>query len=252
MSTVVMKFGGASVATPASFKRVASIICARGEECKNIVVVISAMGEMTDHLLELAHAVHPNPPQRERDMLITAGERMSIALLAMALSNEGKEAISFTGSQSGIITCPRHGEAKIVDVRPTRIESELDKGKIVIVAGFQGVSEDKEITTLGRGGSDTTAVALGVALGAERVEFYKDVQGIFDNDPKVTPDALLYPSLSFEKALEVARKGHILSPRSILLASKNDLPLHVRSFTSSDSGTVVGERGSSIREKVFE
>lgn len=252
MSAVVMKFGGASVATPASFRRVASIVCARAEEFKRIVVVVSAMGEMTDTLLELAHSIHPHPPRRERDMLITAGERISIALLAMALAKEGKEAISFTGSQSGIITCSSHGDAKIVDVRPIRIREALDKEKIVIVAGFQGVSLDKEITTLGRGGSDTTAVALGIALGADRVEFYKDVEGVFSDDPKVVPDAQLYPHLSFEQAFEVAARGAFLSPRSILLASKNNLPLHVRSFRTSDSGTVVGETSGSIREKVFE
>ena len=239
MQRVVLKFGGAALATPESFGRVAEIVCERAGECKEIVVVVSAMGEMADHLLEMAEAIHPQPPHRERDMLVTAGERISIALLAMALEYRGKEAISFTGSQSGIITTTSHGEAEILEVRPHRLEKALGQGKIVIVAGFQGVSVEKEITTLGRGGSDTSAVAIGASLGAERVEFYKDVEGMFDKDPKQFPDAILHPKLSFEEALKVIERGEILSKRSILLASKNNLPLHVKSFTTNRVGTVV-------------
>lgn len=231
MSTLVMKFGGASVATPERFGRVADLIVKRSEEYLRIAVVVSAMGDTTDQLLSLARKVHPEPPRREQDMLISVGERISISLLAMALSLRGKEAISFTGSQSGIITCSRHAEANIVDVRPFRLLPHLEAGKIVIVAGFQGVSRKGEITTLGRGGSDTSAVALGVALEADKVEFYKDVGGISAEDPKIHPNSPVYPFLNYKEALEIVQRGaKVLHPRSILLAEKNSLPLHVLSF----------------------
>ena len=197
---------------------------------------------MTDHLIVLAHKVHPSPPRREYDMLVSTGERISIALLAMALSAKGREAVSFTGSQSGIITSSQHAEAQIIDVRPYRLVSELEAKKIVIVAGFQGVSCEKEITTLGRGGSDTTAVALGIALKAEKVEFYKDVSGIFHNDPKIEADTPVYPTLSYSEALEVVHRtgGKILHPRAIKLAQKNTLPLHIRSFYDMEGeGTLI-------------
>lgn len=226
-----MKFGGAAVATPEQFQKIADIILLRAQKYPRIVVVVSAMGDTTDQLHSLAKKVNENPPRRELDMLISVGERISISLLAMALALKNKEAMSFTGSQSGIITCSNHADARIVDVRPFRLLPHLDQGKVVIVAGFQGVSRQGEITTLGRGGSDTSAVALGVALGADKVEFYKDVPGICTEDPKKNPEAQVLPTLSYEQALEIVCKGaKVLQPRSILLAESNHLPLQVLSF----------------------
>lgn len=243
--TLVMKFGGASVATPEHFSRIARIIIDRKKEYPRIAIVISAMGNTTDQLISLAKQVNPDPPRREFDMLVTVGERISIALLAMALSGAGCEAVSFTGSQSGIITCSNHSEARIMDVRPHRILPVLDLGKIAIIAGFQGVSKEGEITTLGRGGSDTTAVALGIALNAEKVEFFKDVPGVFSEDPKKNAAASMYTFLSYEDALGIVLKGSkVLHSRSIELASKNRLPLHVLTFNETvdgrQEGTVIG------------
>lgn len=243
--TLVMKFGGASVATPKNFSSIADLIISRTGSGKRIIVVISAMQQATDRLIDLALQVNPNPPQREYDMLISTGERVSMSLLAMALCGKNADAVSFTGSQSGIITCNNHTQARIIDVRPGRLSEYLDAGKIVIVAGFQGVSLHKEITTLGRGGSDTTAVALGVALGATRVEFFKDVPGIFDSDPKTDPSASQYSRLTYEQASDIVNRGaKILHPRAIALAEKNRLPLYVRSFLCSDkddAGTIVSD-----------
>jgi aspartate kinase len=229
--TLIMKFGGASVKTPQNFSHIADLIIKRSHQFPRIAIVISAMSGMTDQLIKMAYEVSPSPPRREYDMLVSAGERISIALLAMALSAKGHEAVSFTGSQSGIITSGQHTEAQIVDVRPYRLLLELGK-KFVIVAGFQGVSVEKEITTLGRGGSDTTAVALGVALRAQKVEFYKDVAGICDRDPKIEVTSQIYPSLNYTDALSIVTRtgGRVLHPRAILLAQKNVLPLHIRSF----------------------
>lgn len=245
MSTLVMKFGGAAVSTPEHFAHIADIIIAKRAEYSRIVVVVSAMGETTDQLIQLAKQVNPHPPQREYDMLISVGERISMSLLAMALCLKNQEAVSFTGSQSGIMTCQSHSKALIMDVRPQRIEASLAQGKIVIVAGFQGVSSDKEITTLGRGGSDTTAVALGVALGAPKVEFFKDVPGVFDRDPKLNGQAECYTHLTYQGALDIVQQGaKILHMRAIHLAAKNGLPLHVRSFMSSyrdHPGTMIFE-----------
>jgi aspartate kinase len=255
--TIILKFGGASVANAEQFARIADIVIHKSLTSK-VVVVVSAMGNTTDQLLSLARLVHPNPPLREQDMLISVGERISIALLAMALQLKGKEAISLTGSQSGIITTSDHSEAFILDVRPHRILKALDMGRIVIVAGFQGVSKEGEITTLGRGGSDTTAVALGVALGASRVEFYKDVEGVYSEDPKINHNAFLYPKLSFEEAILIAENGaKVLHPRCIQLASKNRLPLYVLSFydpySESHSGTQIGgEFEEKVCERVYE
>jgi aspartate kinase len=226
-----MKFGGASVKTPKKFLKVADIILKRAEEYKNIVVVVSAMGKTTDNLLKLAKEVHECPPKREQDMILSVGERISIALLAMALNKKEKESISFTGSQSGIITTCDHTDAKIIDVKPQRIHAALKEGKIVIVAGFQGVSEKKEITTLGRGGSDTSAVALAIALRADKVEFYKDVPGIFEDDPKKNRQAKMFLQMGYQQALDIMYKGaKVLHPRCIELAAKNNLILHVVSF----------------------
>ncbi len=234
MSTIVMKFGGAAVATPTQFSQIADLIISERQEFSQIVVVVSAMKGATDQLIVLAKQVHPQPPQREYDMLISVGERISIALLAMALCLKNQEAVSFTGSQSGIITCKSHTNAQIIDVRPQRLQECLNLGKIVIVAGFQGVSVNKEVTTLGRGGSDTSAVALGLALNAEKVIFFKDVAGIYDQDPHCHPQANCYSHLTYRAALEIVNQGaKVLHSRAIHLAAKNGLPLHVRSFIST-------------------
>ncbi len=234
---LVLKFGGASVASPDCFARIADIIIDRQKTYSKVVVVVSAMGDTTDDLLSLAKQVHPHPPKRELDMLVSVGERISIALLAMALSLKGMDAISLTGSQSGIITTADHSEARIVDVKPFRILKHLEEGKIVIVAGFQGMSSLKEITTLGRGGSDTSAVALGVSLGALKVEFFKDVKGVYSEDPKKNPDSKFFSFLTYEEALSIMRAGaEILHVRALELASKNSLPLYVLSFNDPNSG----------------
>ena len=243
--TLVMKFGGASVATIDHFSIIADIILTRSVEHPSIVVVISAMGETTNQLIGLANYINEKPPQREYDMLISVGERISMALLAMALLKKNKEAISFTGSQAGIITCNNHANARIIDVKPDRLLSSLKEGKIVIVAGFQGVSKEKEVTTLGREGSDTTAVAIGIALNASKVEFFKDVPGIFDKDPKGDSSAFQYSRLTYEQALAIVERGaQILHRRAIQLAAKNGLPLHVKSFLSKDKhnyGTIISD-----------
>lgn len=236
MKTLIIKFGGASAASASAFGQLANLILDRSTTCQRVVVVVSAMQGMTDQLISLAQQVHPMPPQREYDMLLTVGERISMSLLAMALALKGREAYSLTGSQAGIITCNHHTEARIIEVRPRRIISLLEQGKIVIVAGFQGVSREGEITTLGRGGSDTTAVALALSVGADRVEFYKDVAGIFSGDPKIEPDARLYRTLTYSQALEIANAGaKVLHPRAIALAQKNRMPLFVRSFQEEGS-----------------
>lgn len=247
---LIMKFGGASVATPEHFSRIADLIIERLNEYSRIVIVISAMANTTDQLIALAKQVNPNPPHREYDMLVTVGERISIALLAMALAAKNQEAVSFTGSQSGIITCQKHSEARIIDVRPHRIIPVLEGQKVAIVAGFQGVSRGGEITTLGRGGSDTSAVALGVALQSSRVEFYKDVPGIFTEDPKKNSQASCFTHMTHSEALDITLKGaKVLHPRCIELALKNKLMLYVRSFhgdAGQHSGTVIGEEVRSI------
>lgn len=244
-----MKFGGSAVATPDHFSRIADIILTRKALFPRIAIVVSAMANTTDQLIALAKQVNPYPPQREYDMLVTVGERISISLLAMALAAKRQEAMSFTGSQSGIITCVNHTEAKIIDVRPHRLIAPLDSGKIVIVAGFQGVSRVGEITTLGRGGSDTTAVALGLALGASKVEFYKDVPGICSDDPKKNSLAVVLNHLTYTEALTIALGGaKVMHPRSIKLAEKNGIPLYVKSFkeknmNSDEEGTRIYDKG---------
>lgn len=249
MKTLVMKFGGASVAGHEHFPLIADLILQRTSDYRHIVVVVSAMGDTTDQLIALAKKINPNAPSREYDMLLTAGERVSMSLLAMALALKEQEAYSFTGSQAGIITCDRHTNARIIDVRPHRILPHLSAGRIVIVAGFQGVSRAGEITTLGRGGSDTSAVALAAALQADRVEFFKDVAGIFTEDPKLNPNASLIEQLTYDGALEIAKKGaEILHPRCIFLAKKNaPLPLYVRSFSTSENDSYA--KGTWIQEE---
>lgn len=235
--TLIMKFGGASLSTPEQFDHVANLILKRQSHFEQVVIVVSAMGKTTDELFSLARKINSAPPQREMDMLLSVGERISMALLAMAIAKKGKEAVSFTGSQCGIITCPQHSEAKIIDVKPHRVLKSFEQSKIVIVAGFQGVSRAGEITTLGRGGSDTTAVALATALGAEHVEFYKDVPGFCAEDPKINPNSTLFSTLSYDEAIQIVSKGaKILHLRSLLLAKDNAVPLHIRSFKDEYEG----------------
>jgi len=231
VQTVILKFGGASLRDLSQFPKVASIIIQKKSEYDRVVVVVSAMGKMTDELLGMAKMIMEEPPKREQDMLISVGERISMALLAMALFKEGIDAISFTGSQAGIITTTDHTDARIVQVKPHRILPHLEAGKVVIVAGFQGVSEQGEITTLGRGGSDTTAVALAAALKGERVEFYKDVEGIFTDDPKREPRAVKIPNLTYDEALKVIEKGDrkVIHPRAVELAAIHKVPLFLGS-----------------------
>jgi aspartate kinase len=215
MSIVVQKFGGSSVAEVEKIRQVALKVKARRDEGFELVVVVSAMGDTTDELLALAKKISPDPPRRELDMLLTCGERISMALLSMALHEIGVPAISFTGSQSGIITNDTHSQARIVEVRPYRIQEELAKGKVVIVAGYQGVSPRREVTTLGRGGSDTTAVALAAALGAD-CEIYSDVDGVFSADPRVVADARKLPELSYEEMQALACAGaQVLNARAL-------------------------------------
>ncbi len=253
MKTLVMKFGGASVSSPESFSHVSKIISCRLKQFSRIVVVVSAMGDTTNQLIELAGKVHSSPPKRELDMLVSVGERISISLLAMSLMQQNVEAISFTGSQSGVITSNDHSEAKIINIKPGRILAELEKSKVVIVAGFQGVSRSGEITTLGRGGSDTSAVALAVALHAEKVEFYKDVKGVYSEDPKFNPNAELFSHLSYDNALDIMNRGaKILHSRAVLLAKKNTLPLHILSFHDFSESCNVGTKIGVLSDRSFE
>ena len=241
MGIVVQKYGGSSVADAQGIKRVAQRIVATRKAGHDVCVVVSAMGDTTDELLDLAEQVSPLPPGRELDMLLTAGERISMALLAMAIANLGQTARSFTGSQAGVITDSTHGRAKIIDVTPGRIESALADGDIAIVAGFQGVSMDtKDITTLGRGGSDTTAVALAAALDADVCEIYTDVDGIFTADPRIVPAARRIPQISYEEMLEMCASGaKVLHLRCVEYARRHGMPIHVRSSFSQKAGTWV-------------
>ncbi len=243
MALVVQKYGGSSVADADGIKRVAQRIVATRKAGNSVVVVVSAMGDTTDELQDLAAQVSPLPPGRELDMLLTAGERISMALLAMAIANLGLEARSFTGSQAGVITDSAHGKARIIDVTPGRIASALDEGAIPIVAGFQGVSQNgKDITTLGRGGSDTTAVALAAALEADVCEIYTDVDGVFTADPRIVRTARRIPWISYEEMLEMAACGaKILQLRCVEYARRYGMPIHVRSSFSNRTGTTISE-----------
>ncbi|MBP6995859.1 MAG: aspartate kinase [Phycicoccus sp.] len=244
MSIVVQKYGGSSLSDADSIKRVARRIADTKKAGHDVVVAVSAMGDTTDELLDLAGEVSPVPPARELDMLMTAGERISMALVAMAIHDTGYRARSFTGSQAGVITDEAHGKAKIIDVTPGRITDALEKGHIVIVAGFQGVSaQGKEITTLGRGGSDTTAVALAAALKADVCEIYTDVDGVFTADPRVVPSARKIDRITGEEMLELAAAGSkVLHLRSVEYARRFDIPIHVRSSFSHKIGTIVSDQ----------
>jgi len=254
---VVQKYGGSSLADAESIKRVARRIVETKKTGHDVVVAVSAMGDSTDDLLDLARDVSPVPPPRELDMLMTAGERISMALVAMAISDLGFSARSFTGSQAGVITDGVHGKAKIIDVTPGRITEALGKGHIVIVAGFQGVSQGtKEITTLGRGGTDTTAVALAAALGAEVCEIYTDVDGVFTADPRIVSTARKIDRISNEEMLELAASGSkVLHLRSVEYARRFDIPIHVRSSFSYKEGTIVtdqpGPEGDAVEAPII-
>ncbi|HEY8620407.1 MAG TPA: aspartate kinase [Dermatophilaceae bacterium] len=258
MSLVVQKYGGSSVTDAESIKRVARRIVETRKAGHEVCVVVSAMGDTTDDLLDLAQQVSPLPPGREMDMLLTAGERISMALLAMAIANLGHTARSFTGSQAGVITDSSHGKARIIDVTPGRIRDALDNGDIAIVAGFQGVSQDsKDITTLGRGGSDTTAVALAAALKADVCEIYTDVDGVFTADPRIVHSARKIDRLSNEEMLEMAACGaKILHLRCVEYARRFDMPIHVRSSFSYREGTLIvtqpaGEEGDKVEAPII-
>src|SRR5690349_3514619 len=249
---VVMKFGGTSVGDVDKIKNVASRLVRARENGRRVVGVLSAMGDTTDELIRLAHEISPVPHPREYDMLVSVGERISNALCAMAVHDLGHEAISLTGSQAGIVTDTVHGKAKIAEVRATRINDALDAGKIVLVAGFQGVSADShDVTTLGRGGSDTTAVALAAALGGP-CEIFTDVEGVFTADPRIVPDALKLATVSYEEMLEMAATGaRVMMARSIEIARRYGVALHVRASFSDSEGTRIAEEGDLVLEKAI-
>ena len=241
MARIVQKYGGSSVADAASIKRVARRIARARQEGNDVVVVISAMGDATDELMDLALEVSPQPQPRELDMLLTTGERQSAALLAMALNDLGVPARSYTGSQAGVITTGLHGNARIIDITPGRVNKSLEAGNITIVAGFQGVSQDtKDVTTLGRGASDTTAVALAASLGAEYCEIYTDVDGVFTADPRIVPAAAPIPEITYEEMMEMAACGSkVLHLRCVEYARRENIPVHVRSSFDDKPGTWV-------------
>jgi len=247
MRLVVQKYGGSSLATVEQIMSIADRVVETKRMGNDLIVVVSAMGDTTNELLDLATKVSRSPSSRELDMLLTAGERISMALLSMAINDRGCEAISFTGSQSGIITDSKHTRARILDVKAFRISEELDKNRVVIVAGFQGVSSSREVTTLGRGGSDTTAVALASAFGARECEIFTDVEGVFSADPRVVGEAKKLDSISFEEMLELSASGAgVVHHTAVELAYKYNVPLHVRSSFSSERGTMV--TGNSITD----
>ncbi|MEL7371730.1 MAG: aspartate kinase [Myxococcota bacterium] len=243
---IVHKYGGSSVATTDKLKRVADLVVERRNQGFNLVVVVSAMGDATDELLAMARNMTPAPDRRELDMLLTVGERISMALLAMAIRNRGHEAVSLTGSQCGIITTASHTNARIMEVRPFRIQDELDAGRVVIVAGYQGVSYKREITTLGRGGSDTTAVALAAALNAEACEIYSDVDGVYTADPRIVPEAVPLASLSYDEMQTMAASGaKVLNHQAVEFAKRKDIALYARKTGSDHPGTVIRKNGPS-------
>ncbi len=246
---IVQKFGGSSVADQKAIERVADRVIESTKAGKKVVVVVSAMGKSTDSLIELAKKINPNPSEREMDMLVSTGEQVSCALLAMAIHKRGCEALSFTGPQVGIITDTYHTQAKILKIEAKRIEKQIKAGKIVIVAGFQGVSTALEITTLGRGGSDLSAVALAVSLGAGVCEIYTDVDGIYTADPRKVKEAGKLSFITFDEMLELASAGaQVMHTRAIEVAKKFNLPLHVRSSFSKKEGTIIMEKAPLIEE----
>lgn len=251
--TVVQKFGGTSVSGPGRLKAVARRVASAAADGHPVCVVVSAMGDTTDELIKLAREVNPDPPEREMDMLLTAGERISGALLCMALEAEGIPAVSFTGSQAGVITDPRHGRAMIVDVRPVRVREALEHGRVAVVAGFQGMShETRDITTLGRGGSDTSAVAMAAALDADVCEVYTDVEGVYTADPRIVPGARKLHVVSYDEMLEMSSSGaKVLMLRSVEYARNNGVALHVRSSFSDEPGTWVREEDERMEKAII-
>ena len=251
MPLVVQKFGGTSVGDADRIRAVADHVARTRRHGDEVVVVVSAMGKTTDDLIRLADDVSAVQPPRELDMLLTSGERVSMALLVMALADQGVDAVSFTGSQAGIITDSTHTRAKIVEVRGDRLREALGTGRVPVVAGFQGVSSDRDVTTLGRGGSDTTAVALAAALGADACEIYTDVSGVFSADPRIVPEARRLAKVSFEEMLEIAASGgRVLALRSVEFARNHHVPLHVRSSFTWEPGTWVAEEDPSMEQAV--
>jgi aspartate kinase len=248
MSTVVQKYGGSSVADVTRIKQVADRVMRTKQAGYDVVVVVSAMGDTTDDLLGLAKQVSSNPDRRELDMLLTAGERISMALLSMAIRDRGGDAISFTGSQSGIITNDRHVDARIIEVRPVRVQDELAKGRIVVIAGYQGVSYRREVTTLGRGGSDTTAVAMAAALGAEYCEICSDVDGVYTADPRVVPSARRIGTLSYEETQELAESGaRVLNAQAVEFAKEKGIAIFARATSSTLPGAEPSADGTVVR-----
>ena len=254
MGRIVQKFGGSSVEDAESIKRVARRIARTRGEGHDVIIVISAMGDTTDELMDLALQVSPRPKSRELDMLLTTGERQSAALLAMALSDLGVDAVSYTGSQAGVLTTPTHGNARIIDITPGRVEKSLNEGKVTIVAGFQGVSQDtKDITTLGRGASDTTAVALAAALNADYCEIYSDVDGVYTADPRIAPSARQIREIGYEDMMEMAASGaKILHLRCVEYARRENVPVHVRSSFTDKQGTWVRNQDEIDRDETME
>ncbi|PKQ37828.1 MAG: aspartate kinase [Actinobacteria bacterium HGW-Actinobacteria-1] len=252
MARIVQKYGGTSVGTPDRIRAVARRLIARKRAGDDVVAVVSAMGHVTDELVELASAICSDPPDREMDMLLSTGEQVSIALLAMAIHAEGHDAISFTGPQVGIVTDPVHGKAKIQEVRGDRILEALAEGKIVIVAGFQGATEDGQITTLGRGGSDTTAVAVAAGTHADVCEIYTDVDGVFTADPRIVPAARKLDSIGYEAMLEMAASGAgVLQLRSVEFARNHGVVIHCRSSFNDSPGTIVKEADSTMEQAII-
>ncbi len=248
MSIVVQKYGGSSVADVSRIKQVADRVMRTRREGHDLVVVVSAMGDTTDDLLGLAKQISPNPDRRELDMLLTAGERISMALLSMAIRELGGDAISFTGSQSGIITNDRHVDARIIEVRPFRVQDELARGKIVVIAGYQGVSYRREVTTLGRGGSDTTAVAMAAAVGADYCEICSDVDGVYTADPRVVPAARRIGTLSYEETQELAESGaRVLNAQAVEFAKEQGIAIYARATSSPLPGPDPSADGSVVR-----
>jgi len=252
MALIVQKYGGTSIGDAQRIRKVAERVVGAADAGQRVCVVVSAMGHTTDELVDLAAQISPAPHARELDMLLSAGERISMALLSMAIIELGREAISFTGSQAGIVTDTSHGKARIVDVKAKRVHEALNAGKIVIIAGFQGVSTAFDVTTLGRGGSDTTAVAMAAALGADACEIYTDVDGVFTADPRIVPDARKLHAVSYEEMLELSATGaKVLMLRSVEYARNHGVLIHVRSSFSDQEGTWVREEDERMEQAII-
>lgn len=250
-SLIVQKFGGSSVANPERIKHVAQRVVQTKRNGHDVVVVVSALGDTTDELLDLARQISQHPPERELDMLMATGEQVSVALLAMAIEELGEDAISFTGAQVGILTDGRHTKAKVIDINAKRIREQVAKGRIVIVAGFQGMTINHEITTLGRGGSDLTAVALAKALSADMCEIFTDVEGVFTADPRLVPNARKLSWISYDEMLEMASLGaQVMQARSIFVAKRFNVPIHVRSSFSLREGTMITQAAKAMEDVV--